>query len=215
MTSNVPKIGRTNDKREGPWTEVRENVSINTGDSSGWMCGHCGPFLPCITVTHATTLAVTTEEHTVWQPCCSLFATKNVNVPICAVMAVYTFSCIVGQDRTSPCLLSLRVLSRAGVWAVRPGGPGTQRAVLWTRHLADDRHGQNGVAAQLLFHILPWMDRRTFHSLGKLIPDPFLQSTRPFRAICTVSTVRLCKKCFIDTFVWVRKKEFNIRQKDE
>lgn len=81
-------------------------------------------------------------------------------------MAVYTFSCIVGQDRTSSHLLSLCVLSRAGVGAVRPGGPGTQGAVLWTRHLTDDRHGQNGVAAQLLFHIFTWEDRSNITHWG-------------------------------------------------
>lgn len=138
------------------------------------MCGGCGPFLPCITVTHATTLAVTAEEDTVTN---LLQAVDHHESQLshtrlmCDVMAVCTFSCVVSQDRARSHLLALCVLSGAGVWAVRPGGPGTQRAVLGTRHLTDDRHGQNGVAAQLLFHISSWMDRSAFHYWEKLIPD--------------------------------------------
>lgn len=75
-----------------------------------------------------------------------------------------TFSCVVGQDGTGSRLLALRVLSGAGVGAVGPGGPGTQGAVLGTGHLADERHGQDGVTAQLLFHVLVW--RRYEHLSG-------------------------------------------------
>ena len=45
---------------------------------------------------------------------------------------------------------------------MRPAAPGTQRTVLRTRHLAHERHGQDGVAAQLSFHKLPWKDGSRF-----------------------------------------------------
>lgn len=68
-------------------------------------------------------------------------------------VGVLTFSCIIGEDGASSGLLALRVFSRAGVRAQRPGGPGAKGTVLWARYLTDDRHGQDGVSAELPLHI--------------------------------------------------------------
>lgn len=121
------------------------------------------PFLPCITVTHATTLAVTAEDTR------DTGDRRDTGDPLLlpGKGSALTFACVVGQDGASSRLLALRVLPRAGVRAVRPAGPGTQRAVLRTRHLAHERHGQNGVPAQLPSHKLTWMDGSTFPLLEK------------------------------------------------
>lgn len=80
---NVPKTGLIHDSMEGPWTEVKAKslwICRRREHSVKWsltMLNRCKTtaqllflwthtsllFLPCITVTHATTLAVAVKEH--------------------------------------------------------------------------------------------------------------------------------------------------------
>lgn len=81
----------------------------------------------------------------------------------CSLCAqVLTFSCIIGKDRVSSGLFALCVFPRAGVRALRPGGPGAEGTVFWAGHLTDNRHGQDGVTAELPLHILTCRDTSRF-----------------------------------------------------
>lgn len=77
-------------------------------------------------------------------------------------LGLLTFSCVIGKDRASSGLLALRVFPRAGVRALRPGGPGAEGTVFWAGHLTDDRHGQDGVTAELPLHVLTCRDANRF-----------------------------------------------------